>query len=62
VTEGDVKGKGNEMNKIDFGIIEVRYGMAAPIWYFRIFIFVIMWWGWNNGKFEFTTTLTRGKL
>ena len=32
--------------------IEVRYGMLAPKIYVRIFNLVLMWWGWNNGKFE----------
>lgn len=33
--------------------IEIVIGMQAPKWYFRIFDFVVMWWGLNNGRIEF---------
>ncbi len=32
---------------------EIRYGMKAPKLYIRFFDFVVMWWGWRNGKLEF---------
>lgn len=33
--------------------IDIRWGLKAPRFYIRILNFVFMWWGWNNGKFEF---------
>ena len=42
------------MKQIKNKIIDLRWGMKAPIIFLRLFRkFVFMWWGKNNGKFEF---------
>jgi len=41
------------MKKFKNNFIDIRYGMVAPKIYIKLLgHLVVMWWGWNNGKFE----------